>query len=364
MLKWQAQTAICRGRPLCAEFADGIAASLRQFHVSTTLAESEGAKRKGPRISNMSSVYSEIQSLGAQASSVPVRPITGIDARSLGEMLNPMHTSGPTSPLVRPPSRLSGGFHGSGGRKGSGGFHGSGRRDGNNTSSGTQGGFRGRGRGRGGNRRGRGGGRRRIEFASGKGGEQMIEYTPEEIDYLAAKEAAESPKPVPFAPQDVTLTSLTPYAPQIPVSQLGASSIIDSQLRHLASRPLDTHSRIETLTSQLLLGSPVFFESDAERAEVLRAAAAQLKQKNGTVGLGGMEEGKREMEEKLLRGHYAGLEDVGGKVGVLKDVGRLAGKNESYLERDVAKIVERVRKLVPSRLTSPPSGGGAARRRA
>jgi hypothetical protein len=48
MLKWQVNSAIGRGRPLCGEFAkvaDGIAASLRQFHVSVSLADHDEVKK-------------------------------------------------------------------------------------------------------------------------------------------------------------------------------------------------------------------------------------------------------------------------------------------------------------------------------
>jgi hypothetical protein len=47
MYKWHVHSAIGRGRPLGGEFskvADGIAASLRQFHVSAARAAEDGGK--------------------------------------------------------------------------------------------------------------------------------------------------------------------------------------------------------------------------------------------------------------------------------------------------------------------------------
>jgi len=49
MYKWQVHSAIGRGRPLQTDFgrlADGIAVSLRQFHISSTRAEGEGQRGK------------------------------------------------------------------------------------------------------------------------------------------------------------------------------------------------------------------------------------------------------------------------------------------------------------------------------
>ncbi|KAH0539104.1 hypothetical protein FGG08_004342 [Glutinoglossum americanum] len=371
MLKSQVHSAFGRGRPLCAEFAKVTATSLRQFHASiTALSEGEGLK-EGLQTS------SKTQSSDSQPSRPSIVRVPGIDARSFGEPLRPTGPEGANSPIVRLPSKFSGGFSGSGGFNGRGGFRGTGRaqptrhipgnanapRGGSAKGGRGSSGFRGSGtRRRGGRGGGRGGGRRRVEESqyNRAGGEYKIDYTPEELEYLAAKEAAEKPKPVPFIPQEETLISLTPYAPQIPAAAtpLGISSTLDTQLRHLASRPLDTYTRLETLTSRLLDGQPTFFENESERAEVLRMAAAQIGEKWGAVGLEGMgEEGKKEFEERLIRGEYRGLGE--GEGGVVRDVGRLVGRNESFLERDAMKVVERVKGLASAKL-----GGGRANKRA
>jgi hypothetical protein len=61
---------------------------------------------------------------------------------------------------------------------------------------------------------------------------------------------------------------------------------------------------------------------------------------------------RMEVEERLLKGGYAMLEDGRGK-GVMRDVGRLAGRNESYLERDVGSVKMRVKALMPSKVATP-----------
>lgn len=65
MYKWHIHSAIGRGRPLGNDFArvtDGIAASLRQFHVSASIAAENNGKQELDRWS-FRSVHGDFQSI-------------------------------------------------------------------------------------------------------------------------------------------------------------------------------------------------------------------------------------------------------------------------------------------------------------
>ncbi|KAI9835721.1 MAG: hypothetical protein M1819_001898 [Sarea resinae] len=417
MYKWSAvQSAIGRGsasssRPLQADFArvaDGIAASLRSFHVSASRAAAADTNDAGPKSQPKSTFRISRVSSGEN------RPAPqGIDARSLAA--TPRFPRSPSSgPSSAPRGRGGFSFRGAGRGGARGGARGRGGRGG-------RGGARGRGAARRGNRRA-------ASDADGDGAKYIL--TDAETAYLAQKAENERPKPVPIDPAVPTPELLSSYASPIAtfspassssssatttpasssdssqslqptasenttsttVASLSAASMIETPLRLLSRRRPEEFIRVEELAARLAHDKWTLFSSASEQAttiklaqELLDARASKIEDATGevvereTVSLETLTEAQRkDILDRLIAGVYAELPAVAAAeeappkpkqqphaaaaatAGVLAGVQRAVRGNESYLPHDGSRLLEKVRSLLPAeRIMKSGAGAGA-----
>ncbi|KAI9880146.1 MAG: hypothetical protein M1830_005175 [Pleopsidium flavum] len=375
MYKWQVHSAIGRGRPLPTDFsrlADGIAGSLRQFHISSTRAEDEGqhraannppstrgSKRLAETTREIQNLYTGGKSSAATTASRSI-PQGAVDARSLA--VKPEGApliSYQTSDVV---FRGRGGLRGGLGLRGRGGFRGRGR-----------GGRGGRGGGERGDRQKRKGGRGGGE---GTGGKMEFEYTPDESKYMKEKAEKERGSRVPFQPLEVTQDRLRGDGPAVVVGEFGMANIVEEKLDWLAERPIGSYRRTDELARRLLSGEFVRFESDAEKDAVVKRAETlaveegiRLSERKGEVvqpkeaGFEPItEEDRNLLVERLLKGSHEAPGSPPPEDGVLKELLRVTHRNETYLPRDASSLLGKVRGLLPAQTSRASRPAGAAAR--
>jgi len=324
MYKWHVHSALGRGRPLQSDLgrvADGIAVSLRQFHVSCPRAEDAGERGKPISIRIPQQVNSTIQRqstfltdynalLGPSTRSKRLAQ-TSQEIQSLVSRLNSSSSAIPSSkpnargaldarslavkpegaPVITFATNVRGGFRGgfrgsSDGMRGGfgrGGIIRGGLRGGLGLRA--RGGLRGRGRGgpgaggrggRGGRGRGRGSRRRGGDGnANPTGRAGKFQYTDKELEYMEQKRVKEAGERVPFQPPALSAEVLYTDGPgpAVVIGELGMAEIVDRQMRALAERPAGWFERNAELAKRLLKGDFVKFVSEAEKDAVLKEAA-------------------------------------------------------------------------------------------
>ncbi|KZF26133.1 hypothetical protein L228DRAFT_242550 [Xylona heveae TC161] len=401
MLKWCANPALLRGRPVSADIArvtDGIAASLREFHVSALRADEESGRNR-PRPSSTrgqrsAAANNEIQSFGRSNQGVrregetsaprgPTRP-RGIDLRALGATPNPKtnadgsNRDGSRSPNFKFAKRGGGGGAGAGGANTRGGVRGG--RGAAGKPGGGRGGQRGSAPRRGGGNKKPGQNRRRDtdqEFRKTKEEDEPI--SERQRLYYAEKKAAEwrdrLPKPAKLRHNtpDALRESLGNHAlPLITRSGFGAAGAVEQKLRLLAARRPDEVIIPEELARRQVKGSYVFFESDAEK-NAAAAEAERLSERHATkkteekgelvkkedVSLATRNaESRKEIVDSLVRGVYPPVK----KGDVLKEtaferVSRLTWKNGTCSPQQGADILAKVKRIVPAQQSKPGKPG-------
>ncbi|KAI9668984.1 MAG: hypothetical protein M1829_005212 [Trizodia sp. TS-e1964] len=352
--------------PFTKVVADGIATSIRQFHIpSSSQQDISPVPQRKPsppkplfsfkRRRQTDSERQEIQSLGrSPLSQQPA--FGGIDARSLaapapskGFTISRLSSDMAPSSQDRLPSRhpAQPGYRplqtgptrrGTSPRGGRGDRGGLGSREGDGQSQ---------GRGR----------RKRSDREPLQA--DTFEYTPGEMEYLEAKAAAEEAVESTYTPAEITREGLIDTSPALPIGDWGAQATIGNIASQLSRRPVGEWCSIANLAQRVLSGAFVRFETEAEREEVLAFANKIVFDKAKAAG----EIAKElefevvgpEIQEGVLKRFIGGIDGVMDtlkagveKGGAIGNVLRITSKNGTYLPVDGSSLLGKVQRLMPA----------------
>ncbi|KAI9769284.1 MAG: hypothetical protein M1835_006731 [Candelina submexicana] len=211
--------------------------------------------------------------------------------------------------------------------------------------------------------RGRDGERKRDRIGKEGGDEKSepgkIEHTEAEKAYLNEKELSNKPKEVPHEPTEITLESLIGNGPAIPLGEFGMRDTLTDRMITAARRRPGQFVMLDHLAKRLIDGKFVRFESEEEKAQVIKLVddmnaekANKLTDRKGEIvqkEKAGFEtidnESRGQIMEKLFAGRYPAV-----KAGnnILADTLKTVNRNESYMPDDREKLMRKVTELMRS----------------
>lgn len=202
-------------------------------------------------------------------------------------------------------------------------------------------------------------------------GQREPDWNMEELDYLEAKQKAESGALVAYQPEKVTHEALNGMGPAVALGQWGMSEVIHECLNTIDwKRELDSF-QVGLVARMQVEGLPIGHGNKTQGEAIQRRVAQMLAGVDATPSLRRREpteesvhDGhlfsdaqKQELLQKLLGGRYTMKHAEAGDV--VGHVERHAHRNEGYFPEDGNSLVRTVRALIP---VGPPGGAKTSRR--